>query len=974
MAVGSDSGVWEPPPLPARLESSRRLPLVGRRAELEVLEGLWAEVERARRQVLFLGGEPGVGKTRLVAEAAGALHEIGVTVLVGGSSPDAGVAYQPFVEMFDHLFSTAPLGAWGAAVEGAGPQLDRLSGELAGAGLADKAPMSGGEARRELFDAVARFFRVLAVDRPLMIALEDLHWAQLPTLALLQHVVQACADTRLLVLATLRTTVPDRSEEVSARVAELHRLEGVRRVDLGGLDSDAVAEYVRLRTGLPLAELRAPAALLRDRTGGNPFFLRELWADLERRGGVAALRGSLRVPGSIGDTLAARLAGLGEQVRRLIELAAVLGDAFDLATLVAASDTAPATTLGLLDSAVAVGLIQPGEEVGRDFYFVHALARQTVLDRMPPSRRTLLHARAAEALEAQQLPAQSVPRLAQHFLAAQVLGYAAQALHYCREAGRLAEHSLAFEEAGAWFERAAALPECDPGVRAELLLTAAFDYVRACEFPHAYELYESLASASDPPVRLAAAMGYEDATWRPGVSGPRAADLLTDALAQRRPSDERIYARALGSLGRALALAGETSQARQVGGHAIEMARKTGDAATISHTLMTSLWHGTTPEVADLQLERSGEVFRMAEEARDFETLGSAANFRAMVSYLRGLPAELEEAIAASGRSAQLTGQPYYRHVHSCLAHSVAFLRGDFAQAERWANETANQDSAFGDDTEGPRSVQMFMINRELGTLERFGALFDGRETLAGRWVPGLLALYGQLGIEAGMRRCLDHLLGRDLAGHTDASRWPMELVFMTEAALALGDAAAAERLAPFLLRFEGLNLVAGTLIATFGSADRYLARIAALRGDDTAAERRFSSALAMDRQMCSVVHTAETLAYHARFLAARGQSGRARSLAGEAQSMAAAIGQARVVALVGDLAGRADAGGPDGLTEREVEVLRLLAGGLSNSDIGARLFISANTAANHVRSILQKTGAANRTQAAIYAAQRHLV
>ncbi len=860
-------------------------------------------------------------------------------------------------------------------MERAGPQLGRLSGEVARHHVLDEAPRSGGEARRELFDAVARFFRALAAQQPLAIALEDLHWAQLPTLALLQHVVQACADIRLLVLATFRTTAPDRSDEMAARVADLHRLEGVRRFDLVGLDTDAVAEYVRLRTGLPLAEVRAPAALLRDRTGGNPFFLRELWADLERHGGVSALRGAQRVPGSIGDTLAARLAGLAEEVRRLIELAAVLGDSFDLATLVAASETAPATTLALLDSAVAVGLIQPGEEVGRDFYFVHALSRQAVLDRMPPSRRTLLHARAAEALEAQQQPDQQVPRLAQHYLAAHVLGFHAQALRYSRQAGRLAERSFAFEEAGEWFERAASLPETSPAVRAELLSAAAFDYVRACQFPRAREIYESLASASDPAVRLEAAMGYEDATWRPGVPGPRAADLLAEALEQcQLPPDDSRYARALGSLGRALALAGETTQARQVGAHAIEVARAVGEPAAISHALVTSLWHGTTPQVADLQLERSREMFRIALEGRDFETLGSAANFRAMNSYLLGHAAEVTEAIGASARSAEMTGQPYYRHVYCCLAHAAAFLRGDFAEAERLAKETPIQDNAFEDDTEGPRSVQLFMVNRERATLQRFKALFDGHEPLAGRWVPGLLALYSELRIEPGMRRCLDHLLDRDLAGHTDQSVWPMELVFMAEAALSLRDLDALERLAPFLAGFAGLNLVAGTLIATFGSADRYLARIAALREDDAAAERHFTVALAMDRQMRSVVHTAETLAYFAQFLAARGQSGRARGLATEAHEITTSTGQARLVPVVEAVIGSADRGGPHGLTEREVEVLRLLAGGLSNSDIGARLYISANTAANHVRSILQKTGAANRTQAAIYAAQQHLV
>jgi DNA-binding XRE family transcriptional regulator len=361
----------------------------------------------------------------------------------------------------------------------------------------------------------------------------------------------------------------------------------------------------------------------------------------------------------------------------------------------------------------------------------------------------------------------------------------------------------------------------------------------------------------------------------------------------------------LGSLGRALALAGETAQARQVGAHAIEVARATADQTAISHALVTSLWHGTTPEVADLQLERSREVFRMAQECRDFETLGSAAIHRAHVSYMRGHRAELLEAVAAVGRSAEMTGQPYYRYTYCCLGHTSAFLRGDFAEAERWANAAGEQDSTLGDDvTEGPRSVQTFMLNRERGMLGRFRALFDGHEPLAGRWVAGQLALYTELGIELGMRRCLRHLLGRDLAGHTDESRWPMELVFMTEAALALGDIDATERLAPFLLEFEGLNLVAGTVIATFGSADRYLARVAALAGDNTAAERRFTAASAMDRQMRSAVHTAETLAHHAQFLAARGLTERARSLAVEARSMASATGQARVLAIVDGLAG----------------------------------------------------------------------
>ncbi|HET6966482.1 MAG TPA: AAA family ATPase, partial [Acidimicrobiales bacterium] len=976
MAVGGQDGAtsaWTPP-LPVRLAAARQSPLVGRRLELEMLEGVWSQVTAGRRQLVFLGGEPGAGKTRLIAEAAGALQDHGVPVLVGTCGPDAGIPYQPFAEFLDHLFATAPAGSLAAAIGSHGEELLRLSSRVRrhrpdlGDGVS-----GAGEVRRDLFDAVASLLKALAAEVPLAVMIDDLQWAQLPTIAMLEHVVQACTEEPMLVVGAFRTTAPDRSDELAARMAELHRLEGVRRVDLSGLDTEAIAEYLSLRAGLPLSEARPPAALLRDRTGGNPFFLRELWADLERRGGVSALRSPGRVPSSISDTLAARLAALGEDVRAVIELAAVLGPTFDLATLVAASETEQARTLGLLDVAMAVGLIEADEQGGDGYSFVHALARQAVMDRMPPSRRTLLHARAAGALEHQPPHASLVPRLAHHYLASHILGFHHQALRYSREAGRLAERSLAFEDAAAWFERAAALPECEPATRSELLLAAAADYVRASHFPHAREIYERLYTIADPVTRLAAAIGFEDASWRPGLVGPRAADLLSLALAEcgldrRQP----LYVRGLGSLARALALSGETARARQASARAAELAADLGEDASITHVLTTSMWHGTTPDVASEQMSRTTAVGQLARERRDYETLGAAANFLATVSYLVGRPDGLQEALDDARRAVGATGQPYYHHVYRCLAHAGALLQGDFETARHWADETVNQADTFGDEmTEGPHGVQMFMLARETGTLESFRPYLDGTETFAGRWVPGLLALYTELGLEAGIRRALRHLMGRELGSRSNEAQWPMELAFMTEAALAIGDAQAARTLRPLLAEYAGMNLVSGTMIALFGSCDRYLGRVAALLGEQSEAESCFETALEMDRRMGSVVHTGETLAHYAAFAAHAGRTGQAEQLAAQARQIAEPVSHVRVLRLIDAIPQQA--GGPDGLTDRELEVMRLLAAGLSNQAIGHRLHISANTAANHIRSILMKTGAANRTQAAMYAAQHHI-
>jgi DNA-binding CsgD family transcriptional regulator len=964
---------WAAPPLPARLVAARQGPLVGRQPELETMESLWSEVTAGRRQVVFLGGEPGAGKTRLIAEIAGALHDNGVTVLVGTSGLDTGVSYQPFAEMLDYLFGAAADGALATVVAGHETELQRLTPRVY---RHCPEPAAGGAGaagvRRDLFEAVASVFRALAEQHPLALMIDDLHWAQLPTIAMLEHLVQACSESPVLVMAAFRTTVPDRSDEMAARVAELHRLEGVRRLDLGGLDTEAIAEFLSLRAGLPLSEARAPAALLRDRTGGNPFFLRELWADLERRGGVHALRSAHRVPSSLSDTLTARLSGLTAEVRAVIELAAVLGSTFDLSTLVAARETDQAVTLTALDAVTALGMLEADRGAGDRHSFVHALVRQAVLDGMPPSRLMLMHARAAEALERQSPDASLVPQLARHYLASHVLGFHDRALRYSREAGRLAERSLAFEDAAVWFERAAQLPECDPAERAELLLAAAGDYVRASNFSRARDIYGRLYAIAEPAVRLAAAIGFEDAAWRPGLVGSQAADLLSSALAECGLGPQSSpYVRGLGSLARALTLAGETARARQISARAAELATRLGDDSVLAHVLTTSMWHGITPDAAVQQMERTAAVREQARERLDYETLGAAANFLATVSYLVGRPDSIRDALEDGRRSVGATGQPYYRHVYCCLAEAQAFLEGDFDGARQWAEETVKQSDTFGEEmTAGPHGVQMYMLSRETGTLDRFRPYIDGHETFARRWVPGLLGLYTELGVETGVRRALRHLMSKELSARSNEAQWPMELAFLTEAALAMADAEVLTVLRPLLAEFAGMNLVCGTMIAVFGSTERYLGRLAACLGEEAEAERCFAIALEMDRRMRSVVHVGETLAYHAVFAAETGRVGLARELAEQARQVAEPIGHVRVLRL---LATVARPPGPDGLTSRELEVLRLLASGLSNQEIGIRLHISANTAANHVRSILMKTGAANRTQAAMYAATHEI-
>lgn len=568
---------------------------MGRSAELAALEHAWERVESGERQVVFVGGEPGAGKSRLVAEIAGSLAQHEVAVLVGSCTAEAGVPYEPFAEALDRLLSASPAGCLAEPLAEAGPQLSRLSSHVWRHSPDTAITDHAGADRRVLLDALTGFFRRLTTDRPIALILEDLHWAQLPTLAMLEHVLAGCADVRMLVVATFRTTAPDRSDELVNRMAQMHRFDGVRRLDLEGLDTEAIAEFVCRTEQLSRSALRTAAALLRDKTGGNPFFLTELCKDLERRGGVAALSSHRSVPGSIGDAIAGRLAGLGAGVQQIVEQAAVLGETFDLPALIASSEADLTATLAAVDSAEGVGLIRAVHGSDGEFSFVHALTREAVVARMAASRLRILHARAANALEGRADPS-VIPRLANHYLLAQVLGYHEQALRYAQEAARIAEHSLAYEDAATWYERAASLPELSRADRARTQLRAAANHVRAGDFARARGMYEDISASDDPLVRLDAAIGYEDANWRPGLADTKAADLLAAALEScgLDACDPR-YVRALGSFGRALAFAGETARARDVSSLAIDHARKGDDPTMILHALETSLWHGLTP-------------------------------------------------------------------------------------------------------------------------------------------------------------------------------------------------------------------------------------------------------------------------------------------------------------------------------------------------------------------------------------------
>jgi DNA-binding CsgD family transcriptional regulator len=407
------------------------------------------------------------------------------------------------------------------------------------------------------------------------------------------------------------------------------------------------------------------------------------------------------------------------------------------------------------------------------------------------------------------------------------------------------------------------------------------------------------------------------------------------------------------------------------------------------------MWQHARPESVGRHLALATELTPLAKEAQDWSVLGTAAVFRCAIAYIHAdrtawMAASADQELAARG-----SGQPFIAFMHRAGDYAYAFLNGDFAAAARVAEDLLERGRSFGpDDTEGTYGLQMYMIRRETGALEPVRPLLSAIRQSSGTWEPGLLALYTELGLAQETRDLLWQLLDRTdetAAWQAPWAQWTAVLVFLVEAALALGDVSAAQRLRPLLAPYSGQQLIAGQFVAVFGPADAYLAALDSLLGDRDSAERLFAAALAQATSFGAPIHRASTLTAWAAHLGACAdadtrppETGATRTriteMRAEARRIAASTGQARLLRLLDQADTPADGpdergsrDGPDaaGLTPREIVVLRLLAAGSSNREIASSLKISENTAANHVRSILLKTGTANRTQVAMLAVSR---
>ncbi|WP_231972758.1 BTAD domain-containing putative transcriptional regulator [Mycobacterium sp. E3305] len=439
----------ERPSLPAVLAG--RGPFVGRGHELERLASGWQTALAGGTNAMLIAGEPGVGKTRLAGEWSRQAHDQGALVIYGRCDEDLGAPYQPFAEALRSLVPC--LGASGLrGLRGVEALLTLIPG------LTDVLPDLAAPTRADpdteryaLFDAVVALLAMASARAPVVLILDDLHWAAKPTLLLLRHLLRFGEQARLQIIGTYRSTDLDRAHPLAAMLADLHRDGTASRLALSGLDEDDVTAYVA-EAGYNDEEL---ARALASVTGGNPFFLIEALRHVDESGGRWD---QSTLPQGVREAVSRRLSRLPAETNKALAAAAVVGSRFalELVERVVGDDLVDA-----FDEACKAGIVI--EEPGGRYRFNHALVRQSLLAELPSVRRMRLHQRIATALESEPgADEELLAELAYHYFECAWAGNAAKAVEYCRRAADQAMTRLAYEGAADLYDRALhALEEID---------------------------------------------------------------------------------------------------------------------------------------------------------------------------------------------------------------------------------------------------------------------------------------------------------------------------------------------------------------------------------------------------------------------------------------------------------------------------------------------------------------------------------
>jgi tetratricopeptide (TPR) repeat protein len=871
-------------------------PFVNRECELAELRAGLQDALAGRGRFCLIAGDPGIGKTRLADELCNEATERGVQVLwgrcwEGGSAP----AFWPWTQvMRSYVRQCAPealtrqLGAGAAELTQFVPEI----GDLASA-ASQPTRSDAHDARFRLFDGVATFLRTASQARPLLLAFDDLHAADPPTLRLLQFVARDLRGAHLFLLGMYRSAEVRHGVMLREIFGELGR-EG-RVITLRGLSGPDLARFVEAR----LHHVPDPALVdaLHRATSGNPFFVDAVVRGLlaERPAGTKPQEAlaNLRIPDHVREVIRQHLRPLPEATLNMLSVAAVIGHEFELSVLQQVVLAIPASDpvgrehlLDLLGNAVAAGLITEATSTPGHFRFVHALIRETLYGDLTPARRSRVHRSVGEALQHLNGGCEEsrLPELAHHFFAAVPGGDVDKAVNYQVAAGELAMRHLAYELATQHFERALqAYTAHDPPNRqreCEILLALGAAQMRGTDATAARQTFlraAALARQLQASGALAcAALGVADI----GMGLPSCEDdgtkidLFEETLAALDGADSALRVRVLGRLAVERYYRAPADERAALADASVAMARRLGDPAILAHALCDR--HAATwqPENLKERLATATEAAAVAEQVGDDELRLRASMWLILDLLENADGAAVDRQIEECARRAGRLRQPRHLWLATHFRAVRAQSRGEFAAAERLAQEALE----FGERAKDPAASTVFTnlvyaIRVAQGRLGEFEpAMRAHLERYPDRLGVhcGFAYICAELGRTAEARSEFELVAMDDFARLPQDHGWLCAIAYLAQVCAFLGDTARAPTLYAMLARYEQRTVMLGhpnTFVDL--PVAHYRGVLAALLGRHDVARAHFEASLALATRLGAHPAVAWTQYEYARLLLA---------------------------------------------------------------------------------------------------------
>ncbi|KZS62899.1 hypothetical protein A4G28_06235 [Mycobacterium ostraviense] len=898
---------------------------VGRERETQQLRAAIDDAISRRGRSVLVGGESGIGKTRLVSEVAAYAALRGAQVLWGRCYAGAGApAYWPWVQVIRDYAHERDAKTMASELGSGAFEIAQIVSEVREQlpEIPESPPLDAEQARFRLFDSISRFLIGASDRQPLAIFLEDLHQADRPSLMLLQFIARELARSRVFLLGTYRDDELADDHYLNVVLTALSKERGYAHIRLRGLSDHNIKAMLEAVLQQPLkrrGELKLAETVCRE-SEGNPYFAEEIARHLidsqvlvwrKDRWVVDFREGQeLGIPRGVREVVSHRFEALPAETLKLLSTAAVIGREFDLQILTRISGLEANAVLAQLQPALDETIVRPciGEPGG--YVFAHGATRDALYDDLPALHRCQLHIAVGEALEQvyEERIESHLSQIAYHFAKAAPRGDIAKAADYAWWAAERAVATYAYEDAVSLYETSLrlfdSLSEVEPRRRCDLLLALGDANWRAGEAEHARATFgEAAETARDLAMNehyARAALGYGGSAARISITDQadeRLVAMLTEALDMLPARDTALRVRVLARLALELRCKQAMDEAGRASAQALDMAERVGDPKVLLLAMHSRQWSTLGPHGIAEAVASGKELVRLARIVGDRDMEFEGHHLRLIAHAQLGDFHSVDEEIAVCDRLADELQQPQYLWQAAVFRTMRALMQGRYQEAGGLALETlsigqhAQPEAAavvFG--------AQSFLTRLADGSLEQLTDV--GREAAA-RYGQAWPAAYVWLLTETGQldeaRARFAELAADGFRALLRTSDWLTSICMLSVASVAIGDREAATGLYGLLAPYGDLCSLFLAGAGCLGSNQAFLGFAAAAAGHDRNAIRHFDLALSRNAEIGSTYVTPRVCYEYARTLLSqpeRAAHEKAMGLIDQGLTLAQRIGQ----------------------------------------------------------------------------------